>query len=373
MQSDQERTEDPTSKRKQDAKNKGQVPRSKELSSFMSIFSMLLGFAIFAPSLNDALLFMLVNLFSINKEIAFDLFALKVKILTALYQLIIPLFSILLFSYVCNFISTIALGGLQVKENIIAIKFEKLSPLKGLKRMFGSNAFVELFKSVLKVLVIGVIVFLLLQNHFDKFFALNFISPLAFYSDTFKLLFFLCIAVTLSLLLIVVVDIIWQKHSHNKNLKMTKQEVKDENKDTDGNPEVKNKIKQLQVQMVKQRMMQEIPNADVIITNPTHFSVALKYDLQKSKAPIVIAKGADLIAFKIREIAKQNNVTILEAKELTRAIYHTTEINQEIPEDLFMAVAKVLAYVFALNEYKKGQGKKPQKPTSIAVPKNMKY
>jgi len=198
-------------------------------------------------------------------------------------------------------------------------------------------------------------------------------SPLASIVESLRLSGWAAIALSAVTLLIVLVDVPFQIHENSKKLKMSLQDIKDEMKDSEGKPEVKGRIRQLQRELANNRQLSSVPEADVIITNPTHFSVALKYDPQTMQTPIMIAKGVDHLALKIREVANANDIQILESPVLARAIYHTTEVDQEVPSGLYMAVAQVLAYVFQLRNYRKGQGERPVQPRNIDVPKDMRF
>lgn len=235
-----------------------------------------------------------------------------------------------------------------------------MDPIKGMKKIVGPQGLVELAKALGKFILIGTIATLFLWNLRDQLLTLGKQEVEVAMIDLGYLVVWVFLVLSLSLLLIALIDVPFQKWNHVRQLKMTKQEVKDENKDTEGSPEVKGRIRRLQVELSQQRMMQDIPEADVVITNPTHYAVALKYDQASAGAPIVVAKGADLIAQQIRMVGEANKVPVLEAPPLTRAIYYSTEIGNEIPSGLYIAVAQVLAFVFQLRRYNTRGGNKPQ-------------
>ena len=238
-------------------------------------------------------------------------------------------------------------------------KASKMSPAKGIVRMFGPKAAVELAKSFLKFFTVAGVAYFILTAFFPDILHLGIeATPFNIYS-AIELLAWAFLGISTSLLLIAAVDAPYQVYTHNKQLKMTKQEVKDEYKDSEGSPEIKARIRRTQREMSQRRMMAEVPTADVVVTNPTHYSVAIRYDQQMSGAPKVVAKGADQMAFHIRTIAKEHDVPVIESPMLARSLYYTTEIDDEVPEQLFVAVAQVLAYVFQLSQFKARKGRRP--------------
>ncbi len=365
--SDQEKTEQPTAKRLEDARKKGQVPRSKELGTTGVLVASAASLLIFGDDLGIALMEVMQNQFSLDRADGYDTTKMFTVFGETLFNVSVPLMGMFALILVAAFVANSLLGGINFSWQAIAPKFNKMSPLKGFKRMFGLQALVELIKSILKVAVV-VSVSLILINTFIYdilYLSLEDLPNNAF--DATELLAWIFLGLCCSTIVIAIVDMPYQVYNHTKQLKMSKQEVKDEYKNTEGNPEIKGRIRQTQREMSQRRMMQEVPNADVVVTNPTHYSVAIKYDADRSKAPFVVAKGADTIAMHIRNIAREKDVPIVETPLLTRSIYYTTDINQEIPEDLFVAVAQVLAYVYQLNLYNEGKGSKP-KPLSRNLP-----
>jgi len=233
------------------------------------------------------------------------------------------------------------------------------------------KSLIELLKCTAKVAIILGATVLLLKFYAQPMFRLSDESITAGIIHSAKISAYATIALSACTLLIAAVDVPLQLWEYNKKLKMSKQEVKDESKDTDGKPEVKGRIRQLQHEMAQRRMMSKVPEADVIITNPTHYAVALKYQPDTMATPILLAKGGDNIALKIREIAKAHQVEIIESPVLARAIFHTTELDKEIPAGLYLAVAQVLAYVFQLRSYRKGRGQKPKYPRNLDIPRDL--
>jgi flagellar biosynthetic protein FlhB len=240
------------------------------------------------------------------------------------------------------------MGGWSFSVSAMAFKLEKLNPITGLKRVFSAKGLMELLKALFKFsLVIGATV-LLFDLYLDRIMYLSIYTPERASSETVSILVWGGLMLSCALFFIVIFDVPFELWNHNRQLKMTRQEVKDEMKETDGRPEVKSRIRQLQREISQRRMMEAVPGAHVVITNPTHFAVALKYDETPGSAPKVVAKGRDLVALRIRNIATENQVAIFSAPPLARALYSATEIGEEIPHNLYMAVAKVLAYVFQL-------------------------
>ena len=236
--------------------------------------------------------------------------------------------------------------GLLFTTEPLKFDLTKLDPVKGIKRLFSTRALIELLKSVLKISLIGTVTTMILWINISNVLSLSFKSPWAALITVSKLTVLMGIAASIVLLFIAVLDYFYQKFEYEKNLKMSKQDIKDEYKNTEGDPLIKSKIKQRQREMAMRRMMQEVPQADVVITNPTHYAIALKYDEETMDAPKVVAKGTDFIAQKIKLIAKENDVVMVENRPLARAMYDQVEIGQRIPDEFFKAVAEVLAYVY---------------------------
>ena len=263
------------------------------------------------------------------------------------------------------------IGGYNFSLKAIAPKGNKLNPLNGFKRMFGMQAFVNLAKAIAKFGLVGGTLYLVVSGNFKELTALGFMDVEPAMSNAGGLIGFGAVLVTLTLIIAAAIDVPYQLYEHNKKLKMTKQEVKDELKDTEGRPEVKAQIRRKQREMAMGQMMSAVAEADVVIVNPEHFAVALAYDPSSSGAPIVVAKGVDFMAQSIREKAKESSVPLFEAPPLARAIYFTTDLNQSVPETLYYAVAQVIAYVFSLNSLNPG-AINSEKPNP-EVPSDMRY
>ncbi len=269
---------------------------------------------------------------------------------------------LLLLLFVASIVGSIALGGWLLSAKALAPKFSRLSPLKGLKRMFSLKSLVELGKAIAKVTVVLFFAILLLEMQTPELLGLGAEPVVPAMKHTVDILGWSFFYLSCTMIVIVLVDVPFQIYDHQKNLKMTKQQIKDEYKDTEGKPEVKGRVRQLQREISQRRMMQDVPQADVVITNPTHYSVALRYDPEKDAAPVLLAKGNDQIALKIREIAKQHGVELVAAPPLARSVYYHSEVGEEIPSGLYMAVAQVLAYVFQLKQFRRRSAARPTMP-----------
>lgn len=369
--SSQERTEEPTAKRLKDARDKGQIPRSKELNTLAVVIVAALGLLMLGPGMAQRLMDVMVYNFAFEREVLYVTDSMGWHLMASLDQglrSLGPLFLMLLFAALGG---PILLGGWLLSAKSMAPKFERLNPIAGLKRMFSLKALVELLKALAKFLVVLTVALLVLNLRREDLLSMaNEPLPIAIVHAGWvlgtSLLLLAC-----SLIVIAAVDIPFQLWDNKKKLRMTKQEIKDEFKDTEGKPEVKSRIRQLQREMAERRMMSEVPKADVVITNPTHYAVALKYDPLNSGAPVLVAKGADFLAQKIREIAQEHDVVVLESPPLARAVFHSTELEQEIPAGLYLAVAQVLAYVFQLRQYRAGQGKRPGPIPELKIPDDL--
>ncbi|PIP80913.1 MAG: flagellar biosynthesis protein FlhB [Gammaproteobacteria bacterium CG22_combo_CG10-13_8_21_14_all_40_8] len=368
-----EKTDEATPKRAEDARKKGQIPRSKELTTASLLIFAGLGLKWTGPGMVETLLDVSKKSFGFRVIQSNDdwwLVSVLMDSVAEIFIATIPLFAML---FVAAAVSPIILGGWNFSAESLAFKGDRLSPLNGFKRMFGISALIELIKGVGKFSIVGVVAFSILNKMFDELLSLETESLEMAIQHGLSLVLLAFLGVSASLLMIVAIDVPYQIWNHNKELKMTKQEIKDEYKDSEGRPEIKSKIRQQQRAMAQRRMMSEIPTADVIITNPDHYSVALKYEDFGTRAPVVVAKGVDIIAFKIREIARAHNITIVQAPPLARSIYYTTKLNHEIPNGLFLAVAQVLAYVYQLNTYEKTGGRRPQLNDNIPIPDDLSY
>jgi flagellar biosynthetic protein FlhB len=252
-------------------------------------------------------------------------------------------------------------------------KASRINPMSGLARMFGPKALIELLKAAAKVLVVAAIALVIMVFNWQRMLGIMAEPLLPAMGHTLIILGWSVLAMSCAMILITIVDIPFQIHSHTEKLRMTFQQVKDEMKDTDGKPEVKQRIRQLQYQMTQNRMLSNLPDADVIVTNPQHYAVALKYQQGASVAPIMIGKGIDFMALRIREVAKEHDIPIVESPVLARAIYYNTDLDEEIPGGLYKAVAQVLAYVFQLRQYKHKGGRRPVLSDNLLIPDDLRH
>ena len=371
---DQERTEDPTEKRKQQAREKGQVARSKEMGTAFVLVSAAVAFLWFGGALFSGLRSVFQQFFVLDRQQAFDTSKMFEAFAIAFGEILWPMLIIFAFIVVFTFFGNSWLGGINFAWKAMAPKFSRMNPLNGFKRMFGVQALVELVKGVAKFLVVAVSAFLLLAWQYDNILQISMGQMPNMMANALDILLWMFLLMCCSIFLIVVIDAPFQLWKHQKDLKMTKQEVKDEHKDSEGSPEVKGRIRRLQMEMANRRMMQEVPKADVVVTNPTHYAVAIQYDDKGARAPVLLAKGTDETAAKIREIALEYDIPLVQSPALARSVYHTTELEQEIPQGLFVAVAQVLAYVYQLKMHQQGKAKRPNKPASdLPIPDELKH
>jgi len=369
-----EKSEEPTPKKIEDARKKGQVARSKELNTMVVTLAGVLTLVGLGGSMADDVREIFIGNLSISREEIFDHRAMVDHLTSSIVQgigLLIPFFIVLIIAAIA---SSVALGGMNFSTEAMTPKLSKFNVFKGIKKMFSMKSLVELIKALLKFFLIGGIALLMMRFRIDEFVSLGSKSVTAAISDGMDLIMQGGILLASSLILIALIDVPYQIYEHNKQLKMTKQEVKDENKQTEGKPEVKRRIRQLQYEMSQRRMMDAVPQADVIVTNPTHYAVALKYDSNNMAAPIVLAKGSDLVAARIKSVANKNEIMIVETPVLARAVYYSTKIDEPIPAGLYLAVAQLLAYVFQINDYQKYKtAAKPVMPNEFPVPDDLKH
>ncbi|MDH3389605.1 MAG: flagellar biosynthesis protein FlhB [Gammaproteobacteria bacterium] len=360
--SGQEKTEQPTPKKLRDAKQKGQVPRSKELNSMTVTVSGSLGLLFMGSYMIGHITVFMRQGFTLSRNDVFLTQALFDKFEAAIVEAMTAIGPFLLLMTVIAIFTPLAIGGWSFSVEALAFKGDRINPLAGLKRIFSAKGLMELVKSLAKFIVVSVVAVVFLWSKAGDFIGLG-TQPLMLAMQNGAWLIGLSfLVVSSTLILIAAIDVPFQLWDHAQKLKMTLQEVRDELKDTEGKPEVKSKVRQLQQEMAQRRMMEAVPEADVIITNPTHYAVALKYDHDNMAAPLVVAMGKDLIALKIREIALFHGIEIFEAPPLARALYATCKIDREIPSHLYFAVAQVLAFVFQLRIAHEQGTEVPQRP-----------
>ncbi|WP_367374735.1 flagellar biosynthesis protein FlhB [Pseudomonas lini] len=357
--SGQDKTEDPTEKRKKDSREKGEIARSKELNTLAVMLAGAGALLIFGGALAQDLMELMRMNFSLSREVILDQRSMGTYLLHSGQIALVAIQPVMITLLLAALIGPISLGGWLFAAGSMAPKFSRMNPGAGLKRMFSAKALVELLKALAKFFIVLFVALAVLSSDIDDLLRIAH-EPLDMaIIHSLQVVGWSTLWMACGLIIIAAVDVpvqLWESH---KKLLMTKQEVRDEHKDQEGKPEVKQRIRQLQREMSQRRMMAAIPEADVVITNPTHYAVALKYDPEKGGAPMLIAKGSDFLALKIREIAVANNVLLLESPALARSIYYSTELEQEIPGGLYLAVAQVLAYVYQIRQHRAGKGKRP--------------
>jgi len=347
-QTGQERTEEPTERRLTEARRKGQVPRSRELSTLLVTLSGALALWVSGSYGINGIVEIMTTSFSVEGDLLKEPALLPIHLMGVILNAVLLIVPFLVVTLLATFIAPASMGGLIFSTESLTFKLDKLDPVKGIGRMFSLKSLVELVKTILKFLLLLGAAVLIYKAVEREVLGLGTLPLEDGLKRSATILAWALVAMAATMILIAAIDVPFQLFEHNKQLKMTRQEIKDEMKESDGRPEVKSRIRQLQREMSQQRMMQDVPTADVIITNPTHFSVALKYDQGGNAAPTVIAKGQDYMALQIRHIARINDIVIYEEPPLARALYASTEVGQEIPSKLFLAVARVLAYVYHL-------------------------
>jgi len=366
--SDLEKTETASGSRIQKAYEDGDVPRSKELSTAATLITAgacLWGMGSF---LEDALKNLMVSGMKFDSKVAMDPVSALSKVYEQIGDLIIVFIPIFAFILMSEVLSPIGIGGWNISTKMLTPNLSKLNPITGFGNIFNKNSWVELLKSISKVLLIGVISYLAISYSLPDLMKLPLLPIETGLSTTLNFLIVTFFLILIGYLVIVAIDVPYQLHRYAEKLKMSVQEVREEMRDSNGSPEIKAKIRQQQVAMSRRRMMSQIQNADVVITNPTHYAVAVKYDSEVMGAPRILAKGSDAVALRIREIAQEHQILTVESPKLARALYAHTEVEQEIPEALYLAVAEILAYVFQVRSFNGRDGEYPNMPQSIEVP-----
>jgi len=359
-----ERTEQPTPKRLEEARKKGQIPRSPELTAAAVVLIAGAGLQMLGGHLGGQLSGIMRAGLSLSHEQALDERLALSSFSSAMMHALTACLPLLGLTCVAALLAPMALGGWNLSPGVLAPDFTRLNPANGFSRMFSTRGAVELGKAFAKFGVIAIVAIQVLRSNSTEMMALgNQATGLALAHAT-KLTGHAFLTLAGALGLIAAVDVPWQLYQHNRNLRMTREEVREEMKENEGSPEMKGRIRRVQQEMARRRMMQEVPKADVVVVNPTHFAVALRYDESRMRAPVVVAKGADLIAARIREIATENSVAIFEAPPLARVLYRNVEIGGEIPTSLYTAVAQVLTYIYQLKAARR-EGLLPPQPPSI--------
>lgn len=347
-----EKTEPATQKKLDDARKEGKVAKSKDLTQGIDLLVLFLLIKVFVSymgerfmGLFDSTLGRMAEFISVNqKDVSMAAFATVLN--NAILELFMIIWPFLVFGFVVTFIVSVYQVGWKVTAKPMEPKLSKFNPINGFKRIFSKDSLFELVKAIVKVAVIAYVAYTNIVDEADNLFILYEISLNQAIALVGNIIIDFGIQISVIFIVIGLVDYFYQKWKFSEDMKMTKQEVKDEYKNTEGDPQIKGRIRQKMREASQRRMMQDVPKADVVITNPTHFAVAIKYDAEVSKAPVVVAKGEDYLAQKIKEVARENNVEIVENKPLARMLYHNVDIGAEIPPELYQAVAEVLAMVY---------------------------
>ena len=366
--SDLEKTEPASPERLEKARAEGQVARSRELVTFVMLVTALGGLwamggmisGHFGSAMRDGLQF--------ERTAAFDTTHMMVHVETAVVHAMQALMPLLVMMLVAALLAPMALGGWLLSAKSLAPNFSKLNPVAGIGRMFSTETLAELVKTIVKSLLVGGVAWWVISGNISTIMGLMSEPISAALPHTLGLVAKACALIVGSLLLVVALDVPYQLWSHAHKLRMSREDLRQEQKENDGDPQIKAQIRRQQQQMAKRRMMAEVPKADIIVTNPTHFAVALKYRDKEMRAPRVVAKGADLVALRIRALAEEHKIPVLEAPPLTRALYRHTQLGQEIPVELYSAVAEVLAWAYQLHRLSREGDILPRTPTNLPVP-----
>ncbi len=344
-----DRTEKPTPKKLQDARKKGQVAQSREIPSAMILLASLLFFYFAGGFMFRQMGYLITASYRrLNDAVLQDALSASRLAGWCFEQSTVILIPLMLTLVAVGILANVSQFGFLIKEDALTPDFKKINPVNGLKRLVSLKSLVELVKSVFKILFVGLIAYVILKQDLEvipTLMQMDVISIMAFTGQSaFKIAFFVC----LGLIVLAATDFAYQRWQHHRELMMTKQEIKEERKQMEGDPQIKSRIRSMQIEMARRRMMEMVPEADVVITNPTHLAIAVQFDADTMAAPTVVAKGADYMAQRIREVAHDSGVPLVENKPLARSLFKTTEIGDPIPVDLYQATAEVLAYVYRL-------------------------
>ncbi|SDD23353.1 flagellar biosynthetic protein FlhB [Paraburkholderia lycopersici] len=366
--SDLEKTESATPKRMEQAREQGQVPRSRELATFALLSAGFFGTWMLSGTIGEHLQAMMRGAFTFNHASAFETRRMLIGAGVAAREGLMALLPVLALTGVAALIAPLALGGWLISTKSLEPNFGRLNPMSGLGRIFSVNGPIQLGMSFVKTLMVGLIGGSALWNRRDEILGLAMQPAPRAFADAMHLIGVCCGMTVAGMFVVAAFDVPYQIWSYHRKLRMTKEEVKREHRENEGDPHVKGRIRQQQRAIARRRMMTQVPKADVVVTNPTHFAVALKYADGEMRAPKVVAKGVNLVAARIREVAAEHNVPLLEAPPLARALYYNVDLNREIPGPLYGAVAQVLAWVYQLKRFREHGGDVPMAPTDLDVP-----
>ena len=369
--SDLEKTESASARRLEQAREEGQVPQSRELATFISLMVGVAALYVLGRWGGHRMMELVRSGLNFERQKAFEPDGMQQVLGQLATDGLLTIAPLLLVSVIAALVTPFLMGGWVFSTQALKFDLTRLDPLQGLGRMFSTHGLAELVKATLKSVLVASVGVWVVWRERDHLFSLM-LQPLATSMDDFAGLVLLsALLIVGSLAVIAAIDVPFQLWEYHRRLRMTKDELRQEMKEQEGDPQIKARIRAAQRELSRRRMMSNVPTADVVVTNPTHYAVALKYDPDKAGAPIVVAKGVDLVAGKIRELARENNVPILEAPPLARALYAHCELEQQIPATLYTVVAEVMAWVFQLNHWIAEGGLPPDVPSQLAVPDGM--
>jgi flagellar biosynthetic protein FlhB len=350
-----EKTEQPTPRKLQKAKEKGKVPQSQELASVATLCALVLTLALLSPALFDWFILKIRLGLSGQTDIFADSRAFLHFINARIVDSLLIISPILIAISAASVLSGIAVGGFSFAPGAIQFKWNAINPVEGLQKLINARSFVHLTVSITKLFFVSIVIWFYIRSRLDTFAALRWAWSTQIIVSIAWLIFGLCVRISIALLVIGLADAFYQRWKNLQELKMTRQEVKQEHKDLEGSPEVRSRIRRIQYQISMKRFLQEVPKADVILINPTHIAVALRYDSRTMQAPVLLAKGADYLAEKITSIGRAHGIAMVRRPELARTIYFTVQPGNPVPEDLYIAVAEVLAMIYRLRQRKKAK------------------
>lgn len=368
-----EKSEEPTQKRLDKAREDGQTLRSRELNTSVILITGTGGMLLFGERIATQFKNLLAHNFAVERAALFDESAMLANLSLSLFETLAAVIPLFLLLTAAALLGPLLLGGWNISSKAIAPKASRMNPASGLGRMYGPKALIELAKAIAKVGLVGSVAFAVIYLGMPEIVSLQAQDSVIAMGNAVQIIAVGVFIICLSTVVISLIDIPIQIQQHTQKLRMTLQQVKDEMKDTDGKPEVKQKIRQLQQQMASNRMMADVGEADVVITNPDHYAVALRYDQGQGGAPILLAKGLDYVAFRIKDLAQENEIPVVESPELARAVYFNTDIGEEIPPGLYVAVAQVLAYLHQLRLYARGKAVRPKLASTLPIPEELKH
>lgn len=372
MADNEDKTEEPTGKRLADARKQGQIPRSRELNTFVILMASSALLLAQGGKIGNGLLKMMQTMFQLSRTVIFDPGSMTLYLKQVMIDAVTLIAPFMMVMVVVAIVTPISMGGWVFSWDAIAFKPSKMNPITGMARLFAVRGLIELFKALLKVILIFAVAVALYRSFIGELLGLGGESLVQSISHALDIIGTCILRLSSALILVVMIDVPYQLWDHSKNMKMSKQEIKEESKESDGSPEVKGRQRRMQMEAAQRRMMEEVPKADVIVTNPSHYAVALKYDQNSNSAPTLIAKGVDLIAAQIRNAAIGAGIPLVASPPLARALYYSTELEKEIPQGLYLAVAQILAYVYQLKAAQKNDWREPLPPGNINVPDEFK-